>query len=251
MLYYDFGFRSDGYTHPTLGNWGTHDYLFISRYDGKILKTIAVPPEVPVVTDIVGKGEITHTEWEHPEWSNHPYFAAASILVRRTWHKDNRPGQTMKWQHRSRNERIFGINLKEKSFTELIASNDSSFAAVVNFLHPWLWVEKETNFAEDVCWLVPPDSSCSSSPVREHNAQPDRKIALLYSNGILRVHSASATLQPDLISVHTVDGKSVFHGYVSRNKNESGIVELTHLRSGVYIVSIQLGTNLFSQKIAL
>ncbi len=251
MMYYDFG-GLRGYEHDLLGEWDMHEFLFITRFDDVILKVFQVPEQVPVVESYVGTGEITHTEWEHPEWSNHPYFAAACVLVERSWHKDYRPGQSIPWQSRKRNERIFGINLKQDRYLELIASNDTVFSAEVNLLHPWIWVEKAGDFVEDSCWLVPTGENCGNAGVVIRGPGGAGRLGMeLQGNRLLLLsHPVGRRYGIPRVSIYAPDG-AVVHAARVHHTPSTTRVDLSEVGNGSYVVTVRQGGRVFSERCIL
>jgi hypothetical protein len=151
-LYYDFSsmaIKSAGCYHPLLGSWATHEKLFISRYDGEDLKVFDTPADRPLVSiaDAQGTGEAVGKEWYNPEWSNHPYYAAASLLIDRLYNVNS------SWENTYNCESVYLVDLKDSSYIKLIESTDSSYTSKTNFSYPFLWVEKSSNFQEDTTWL--------------------------------------------------------------------------------------------------
>jgi hypothetical protein len=153
MLYYDFGsaaVEAANCFHPVLGSWPAHALLFISRYDSEDLKIFRMPADRKIVpsADAQGLGEAVGKEWYFPEWSNHPYYAAAGLSIDRLWLKSGN------WEHTYNTESIYLVGLKDSTYVKLIESTDTSFASATNFIYPWVWVEKPAGFAEDSTWLA-------------------------------------------------------------------------------------------------
>jgi hypothetical protein len=152
VLYYDFSsnaIANAGCVHPLLGEWGEHAKLFISRYDGEDLKVFDMPADRPVVSSDIaeGKGEAIERRWSCPEWSNHPYYAVAGLLISRLFDRNGN------WEHTENNEVLYAISLKDSAFIRLVESTDTSFTSTVSLSSPFLWVEKPHEFQEDSVWL--------------------------------------------------------------------------------------------------
>ena len=152
MLFYDFSslaIQAAGCYHPLLGKWGLHEKLFISRYDGEDMKVFDTPADRPLVpnADAQGIGEAVGKEWFNPEWSNHPYYAAASLLVDRLYYINS------SWEHTYNCELAYLVDLKDSAYIKLIESSDSSFTSNTNFSYPFIWVETPASFQEDTTWL--------------------------------------------------------------------------------------------------
>ena len=152
IMYVDFSssaIENAGCYHPTLGYWGFHERIFIGRSDGVILKYFDVPSDI---TDIpaneMGKGEVYSVSWDNPEWSNHPYYAAAATSVDRLWK------ETI-YEHTYLNEDLYLINLKDSTYLKLAEVTDTSKTSQENILWPYVWIETPANFIEDPHWLDP------------------------------------------------------------------------------------------------
>jgi hypothetical protein len=185
MLYYDFGsaaVEAAKCYHPILGSWPEHSLLFISRYDSEDLKIFRMPADRKVMStaDAQGAGEAVGKEWYYPEWSNHPYYAVASLNIDRLWLKGG------DWQHTYNTESIYLVGLKDSTYVKLIESTDTSYASSTSFIYPWVWVEEPAGFEEDPAWLA--KTIWQSSGVRKPFGNPDR------------FNSANAILSNPLIS---------------------------------------------------
>jgi hypothetical protein len=153
MLYYDFGSKTVTTAkcyHPLLGSWNEHALLFISRYDAEDLKVFAMPADRKLVTiaDAQGLGEAVGKEWYFPEWSNHPYYAVASLYIDRLWLRSG------SWEHAYNTESIYLVGLKDSQYVKIIESTDTSFTSTTSLKYPFIWVEIPAGFQEDSTWLV-------------------------------------------------------------------------------------------------
>ena len=152
MLYFDFGSAAIAAAkcfHPLLGTWGMHEIIFLSRFDGEDLRTYAMPADRPIVPVAAasGVGEAVGKQWNNPEWSNHPYYAVASLLVDRLWSVSGN------WNHTTNTESIYLVNLKDSVYLKLVESADTSYASTTTFENPFIWVQVPAGFAEDTGWL--------------------------------------------------------------------------------------------------
>ena len=152
MLYYDFSsaaITAAGCYHPILGTWAEHALLFISRYDAEDLQVFGMPSDRPLVSiaQANGLGEAVGKEWNNPEWSNHPYFAAASLMIDRLWLKNG------SYDHTYNSELLYLVDLKDSVFVRLVESIDTSNTSTVDFGNPFIWVEVPVGFQEDSTWL--------------------------------------------------------------------------------------------------
>jgi hypothetical protein len=92
----------------------------------------------------------TSATWHHPEWSNHPYFAAATVNAER-YFKNN----SGSYDNTSYQERIYLVNFKDSLYIEVLRPDTIAYnvKATSGFYWPWLWVEVGAGFAEDQNWL--------------------------------------------------------------------------------------------------
>jgi hypothetical protein len=153
MLYFDFGsavIKAAGCYHPLLGSWKIHEKLFVSRYDGEDLQVYDTPIDRTVITvaSAQGTGEAVGKSWDNPEWSNHPYFAAANLLIDRIFHPASG------WQYTENHESVYLVDLKDSSYVKLLESTDTTLASTTSFLYPFAWVEIGAGFKEDSTWLA-------------------------------------------------------------------------------------------------
>ena len=186
MLFYDFSsmaITSAGCFHPLLGTWATHAKLFISRYDGEDLRVFDMPADRPLTpsADAQGKGEAVGKEWYNPEWSNHPYVAAASLLVDRLF------SESSGWEHTTNCESIYLVNLKDSAYIKLAQSDDSSYTSKINLTYPFLWVDAGANFHEDSTWLKYTIWERALQPIRfsGNNKKQINAGSLLYKAGTI------------------------------------------------------------------
>jgi hypothetical protein len=152
MLYFDFSsaaITAAKCNHPLLGTWGMHQLLFLSRYDAEDLRVYAMPADRPIipVASATGVGEAVGKQWNNPEWSNHPYYAVASLLVDRLWSVSG------SWNHTTNTESIYLVNLKDSVYLKLVESTDTSYTSTTTFENPFIWVQVPVGFAEDTGWL--------------------------------------------------------------------------------------------------
>lgn len=153
MLYFDFGsaaIAAAGCYHPLLGSsWGMHEKLFVSRYDSEDLRVFDMPVDQKIISsnDANGVGEPVGKQWDFPEWSNHPYYAAASLLVDRLYQVAGN------WDHVQNREAIYLVNLKDSSYIRLLESTDTSYASKTSFMYPFVNVAMPESFVEDSTWL--------------------------------------------------------------------------------------------------
>jgi hypothetical protein len=139
--------------------WAQWQMVFISDFEGRLLWDMRVPLDDPVVpyaqgmsTDFINEDiafDASSTCWHHPEWSNHPYFAATAIILRRGWGFD----VSDNFLDTKLQERIYLLDLKNKRYKGLLRAADEEIrykpipAADLNY--PWLWVEVSPGFSEE------------------------------------------------------------------------------------------------------
>jgi hypothetical protein len=150
MMYLDIGTESivssSPYRPKNLGSWGFHTRIFISRSTNDIARYYDVPVNPPVVAVVQKAGDVTVKSWDSPRWSNHPYFASATLFLERAWDD----GTT------DRNEAIYLIDLRNSSYVKLLSLADTSGSNSLSMDYPWLWVETPSDLAssEDENWLA-------------------------------------------------------------------------------------------------
>ena len=140
MLYYDFGsgaIAAANCVHPLLGIWGPHEKLFISTYGAEDLKVFDMPADRKIISPSVatGTGEAVGKTWAFPEWSTHPYFAVANLLVDRLFLVSGN------YQHTMNAESIYLISLKDSSYVKLAETTDTSYASKTTLgIHSFGWM---------------------------------------------------------------------------------------------------------------
>ncbi len=226
MLFYDFSssaVNAAGCHHPLLGSWGVHEKLFISRYDGEDLKVFDMPADRPLTPpdDAQGMGEAIGKQWYFPEWSNHPYFAAASLLVDRLFTRNG------SWQHTENNESVYLVNLKDSAYVKLLKSSDTSSGSKVNLKYPFLWVAVSAGFKEDPTWL--------KSTIWERAAQG-------VIGGFENRRAPGCGSMPffgkggDRFVLYSASGKRIKSVTIRRNSGVSPLGLFQGVHSGVYVL---------------
>lgn len=101
---------------------------------------------------------LSGVKWHHNEWSNHPYFATATLNVDRYFpdRKDGKDGK--RFVNTNLQERIYFINLKDSTYLEAMRPDTIAFAGRSSggFFWPFLWVEIPAGFQEQADWLGGP-----------------------------------------------------------------------------------------------
>lgn len=142
-----------GGSDPSIDNgnpWKKWQMIFINDNSGKIVKWFKYPTtyKYPLETD---PPSFSEARWHHCEWSNHPYFAAATLNADRFFDQDG------SWVNTYYQERLYLVNLKDSEYLELARINTIEYRGIQDdasgFYWPWLWVEVPTGFVEDDSWL--------------------------------------------------------------------------------------------------
>jgi hypothetical protein len=140
-------------SHPDINGgtqWLTWQVILISNIEKEVVKGFMVPQtyEFPLETE---DSSLTGVKWHHPEWSNHPYFAAATINAER-YFRDGSDIVNTAYQ-----ERIYLVNLKDSVYLEVLRPDTLKYlnpdAYQFGFHWPWLWVEVPNGFSEEPGWL--------------------------------------------------------------------------------------------------
>jgi hypothetical protein len=137
-------------------SWNQWQIIFISDFSKEVVRYYRCPtiftfdPQTPDTTD-----RLVSIFWHHPEWSNHPYFAAATVNIDRAYYV--KPT----WEHTQYQERLEIINLRDSLYLEVLRPqpqvyvyNPSQYHATSGILWPWLWVQAPDNLQEDSLWLT-------------------------------------------------------------------------------------------------
>ncbi len=209
MMYFDFSssaIENAGCYHPVLGYWDIHQRIFIGRNDGAILRHYDAPQDLinEIPDSEMGKGEASSVNWNHPEWSNHPYYATALTYVTRLWKK------TM-YERTYHNEGLYVINLKDSAYLKLVEVTDTSFTSTETFKWPWVWIETPANFSEieDPNWLAP------SSSVKKRTYSKNLSAKLNIKNNLLQVDGD----QIKQIRLFSHDGRLLWSQKYSKAQN--------------------------------
>ncbi|MBD3320975.1 MAG: hypothetical protein GF350_07785 [Chitinivibrionales bacterium] len=156
------------YVAGALGSgWGFHTRLFIARYDGCIYRYFDCPsgPAVPATTirDSAHKyngwpafaGSFTPYEWRHPEWTNHPYYAAVIVTKNRKWYDTTL--QPLPWANVSRGEELQLLNVKDGGVLTVLEIADTARGNACSMKFVSAWIKVDGSFVEDQAWLEKPD----------------------------------------------------------------------------------------------
>jgi hypothetical protein len=220
MLFYDFSSAAISLAkcnHPILKTWGLHQLLFISRYDAEDLRVYKTPylPLVPIA-NAQGTGEPLAKEWNCPEWSNHPYFAAAGMIVDRIYYAGGN------WDHTLNSEAVYLVNLKDSVYLRLVETADTSAASTVTFDNPFVWVEVAAGFQEDSTWLKQTIWERAAGVINPFGPSPDFMRRFMGSPAEIVIYSAA--------------GKKL--ASISNTQNSAVVIreKMRALKTGTYLV---------------
>jgi hypothetical protein len=239
MMFLDFGtprLQAFGAQYPALGLWGVHAALFISRYGtwthGIDTRCYWPPAEVHVYDPedpaVIGQGEIVGMEWNHPEWSNHPYFATASLVLTRVYFTGGN------WTSIPRAERLYLIDLRDGGLVKLLEAADTTIMADISVKNPFLWVKVPSNFKEDSSWLAGVKLTPRPLSVLPSFASQSADGEVELSHGLLT--SSSRISQ---VEVFSVLGQQIYR----IRPQEPRSVRLSSygpFRPGVYFINVEL-----------
>lgn len=140
--------------HPSLNGgkpWAEWQAILISNQAGKLVKGFMHPKTFgfPLETE---PPSLSVSKWHHSEWSNHPYFAAATLNADRYF----KTGDV--YSNTGFQERVYLINLRDSAYLEVLRPDGLKYTGERSggFYWPWLWVEVPEGFQESGDWLKPP-----------------------------------------------------------------------------------------------
>lgn len=132
--------------------WGEWQTILISNSKQQFVKGFTYPRTFAFDPETNPKS-FTRAKWHHPEWSNHPYFAAATVNMNRYFQTDNGFANT------DFQERLYLLNLKDSTYLEVLRPETVKYTgkSLGGFYWPWLWVEVPAAFEEAPGWLASPE----------------------------------------------------------------------------------------------
>jgi hypothetical protein len=152
-------FLTMGSSHPKINGgkaWSTWQVILITNSSRELCKGFVFPTTFtyPIETNPPSIANIDRdARWHHCEWSNHPYFATATLNVDRYF----KVGE--EYKNTNYQERIYLCNLRDSTYLEIVRADTVTYKAAQNTasgLHwPWLWVEVPSGFKESANWLKP------------------------------------------------------------------------------------------------
>jgi len=191
-----------------------------------------------------GYETVRKVKWHHPEWSNHPYFAVATINVDRSYRYSDWDGWPMlnatiaKWENTGHQERIALVNLKSGEYHEVMRRKGPFYLRSLAHLDslkqtnglywPTLWVDIPDTFVEDSEWLPVADRGVSPKyggalhldGRTVTSVSPLREVAIYDLRGRM-VYSAALTSAQKRVDLPRRIGNSA-GGYVVRVRTADG-----------------------------
>jgi hypothetical protein len=139
--------------HPGLNGgkpWGQWEAILIGSREGELHKGFMYPtdPVYPLETE---PASLSRVKWHHNEWSNHPYFATATVNAERYFKAASG------YVNSAYQERIYLLNLRDSTYLEILRPDRIAYAnqGFGGFYWPYLWVEVPADFTETPGWLDP------------------------------------------------------------------------------------------------
>ena len=199
LMYLDFGSTGDVPEGINGGDsWEAWQIIFVADKSKRLLRHYVIPRQFtyPVETT---PASLDYLKWHHPEWSNHPHYAAATLNAVRYVKKPEGGYKNPEWQ-----ERIYFINLRTSDYLEVLRAGQLDSAALLaydifdGFFWPGLWVQPAQDFVEDSTWLQP------QSAVNPRGAAGGNS-GLIHFDG----RRIAAREPIHSVGVHTLSGRTV------------------------------------------
>ncbi len=189
------------------------------------------------------------TKWHHPEWSNHPCFAVATVNVERAWvenpdgyKKPEGVGEVYKTGAELQ-EKVCVVNLRTGKYLEVLRLDDAAmnWAGVDTFYQlfwPWLWVEIGADFQETAGWLTMEyqDSLPIPYSIPAVSHIPGVGAQSVFFDG----HAVSSGAALSRIGLNNVLGREIA-AYVPQNSATKTVVvgDVFGRRAGVYFLRVE------------
>jgi hypothetical protein len=221
MLYIDFG------TPPNLssaqwGEWGFHERIFLSGYDGEVRRVYDVPAEIGVANPMTAvHGEIVDKNFDDPEWTTHPRFAVANVEI------DRLVKEGGQWEHLKRHEAVYLIDLFDSSMLRVLEVADTSVSGTGNMLWPVAWIDRRSAMEEPDGWLA---SEAGSRP-HSHDLRPGERIS--FERGVITTAS-----RINGCALRTLSGRKVPDGVSVLHSGTRARINRRCLSRGVYILEL-------------
>jgi hypothetical protein len=126
--------------------WSEWQVILIIDDKGNLKKQYPYP-KVPIETLPDSTNFGNKVRWHHPEWSNHPYFACATLNAGRSYYISG------SWKSNDYQERIFLIDLFRSTNHEILAPAQYLNDPGAGVYWPYLWVDVPATFQEDPNWM--------------------------------------------------------------------------------------------------
>jgi len=156
MMYLDFG--SAGVAVDTINDtlpWATWQVIFVSDINAGVVGHYPYPRNPAIAYSFIdenisppstttGQETVSAIKWHHPEWSNHPYYAVATINVDRKYRYPSVHGGA--WVHYEDQERVVLLDTRTRgTYLEVLRRADCCYLDSVGrgFFWPTLWVSTE------------------------------------------------------------------------------------------------------------
>jgi hypothetical protein len=181
-----------------------------------------MPSDHPLVSGEIarGVGEPVAEAWEYPEWSNHPYYAAAALYVQRVFAGDET------WKTTDNFEALYLVDLKDSLFVRLLETTDTSLASTISMESPFLWVEKTPDFKEDSTWLGTTIwQRAGLSAIRDEQQRPRKAGRRTFFPGGART-----------VTVYSVNGRKIGEMKRSGSGHFSSDMTFNFPSSGIYLL---------------
>ncbi|NLE01581.1 MAG: hypothetical protein GX640_17085, partial [Fibrobacter sp.] len=179
--------------------WKQWQLIFISDIHKKVVRYYKYPTTFkhdPQTTPVASMKNLGSLCWHHPEWSNHPYFATATLNVNRYFNIGTEDDP--EYANTDYQERLYLINLKDSTYLEvlrphpqILTYNPSQISTASGIFWPWLWVQIPSNFQEMPLAVKQPKKNSSNvssnlikiNGTRISSLKPILKISIYDLNG--------------------------------------------------------------------
>lgn len=137
-------------------NFKAWQVIFISDINRKFIRYYPYPTEFrhdPQTDPVSYKKVATAFCWHHPEWSNHPEYAAATVNINRFFTIGT--GEDAVNQYTNYQERLYMLRLTDGAYLEVarvapevLKYQPDTYNIAAGIFWPWLWVEVPEDFKE-------------------------------------------------------------------------------------------------------
>ncbi len=213
-------------SHPLVNGgkpWGKWQVILINNSDGELMNGYSYPTTYtfPIETN---PESFSKARWHHSEWSNHPYFAAATLNADRYFEIG---GEYVNTRYQ---ERLYLLNLKDSSYIEVLHPEAISYNDIPDdesgFHWPWLWVEITDNFKEDSTWLTS-STEITTNPSGKINTHISIKNDHLYSDKAI-----------SSISLYQLTGKCIQSISLPHKPKSINLATFNLVGAGIYFLRV-------------